>query len=265
MLNKAKFQAHPYHLVTVSPWPLIMSWGLLCLTATAVIWFHNRGGILCLGSLLSVFFLIYLWFRDVSQEGTYNGDHTHAVQRGLNLGVILFIVSEAFFFLSIFWAFFHSALSPNVELGSSWPPFGIEALDPLSVPLLNTVLLLSSGSAVTFSHHSLLNKDRYNTLLGLFLTLVLAIWFTAIQGIEYYDAPFNISDSVFGTTFFFSTGFHGLHVIIGTAFLSVALIRIFNYIATNLHHFNLEFAILYWHFVDVVWLFLYAFVYWWGS
>lgn len=205
------------------------------------------------------------WFRDVISEGTYLGNHTSAVQRGLNLGVALFIASEALFFLAIFWAFFHSALSPTVELGAQWPPLGIEAINPFELPLLNTVILLSSGVTVTYAHHSLIQGNRSGVIYGLIATIILAIVFTALQGIEYTVSSFTISDSVFGSTFYFGTGFHGLHVIIGTLFLGVGFWRVLAYHSTDNHHLGLESGILYWHFVDIVWLFLYVSVYYWGS
>jgi cytochrome c oxidase subunit 3 len=205
------------------------------------------------------------WFRDVIAEGTYLGNHTLAVQKGLNLGVALFIVSEGLFFLAIFWAFFHSALSPTVELGAQWPPMGIEAINPFELPLLNTVILLSSGVTVTYAHHSLIQGNRRGALYGLVFTIILAIVFTLLQGIEYSVSSFTISDGAFGSCFYFGTGFHGLHVIIGTAFISVGLWRVLAYHSTDNHHLGLESAILYWHFVDVVWLFLFISIYYWGS
>lgn len=206
-----------------------------------------------------------LWFRDIVAEATYLGHHTLAVQRGLNLGIGLFIVSEALFFLAIFWTFFHSALSPNTEVGTLWPPMGTQAVNPVELPLLNTMILLSSGLTVTYAHHSLIEGSRKGTLIGLILTIVLAIIFTILQGIEYSVSGFNFADSVYGSCFFFGTGFHGLHVIVGTIFLTVGLLRIFVYQLTENHHLGFESGILYWHFVDVVWLFLYVSVYYWGS
>jgi len=188
-----------------------------------------------------------------------------AVQRGLNLGVALFIVSEALFFLAIFWAFFHSALSPTVELGAMWPPMGIESIDPFELPLINTVLLLASGFTVTYAHHFLINGKRGKVLYGLLYTVILATIFTGLQGVEYSVSSFTISDGAFGSCFYFGTGFHGLHVMIGTAFLAVGLWRVLAYHSTNNHHLGLEAGILYWHFVDVVWLFLFVSIYYWGS
>jgi len=206
-----------------------------------------------------------LWFRDISAEGSYEGHHTLAVQKGLNLGVALFIVSEALFFLAIFWAFFHSALSPTVELGAHWPPMEIESINPFELPLLNTVLLLASGTTVTYSHHSLIQGNRSGAIFGLIFTVILAFIFTVLQGLEYTVASYTISDSVFGSCFYFGTGFHGLHVIIGTIFLASSLLRLFLYLLTLNHHLGFESAIIYWHFVDIVWLALYVSVYYWGS
>jgi len=266
-LTRSEFQAHPFHLVSPSPWPLCSSICLLNTTFSAVITFQSftEGIKLLLISLISVVYCMSLWFRDVISEGTYLGNHTSAVQRGLNMGVGLFILSEALFFLAIFWAFFHSALSPTIELGAKWPPMGIDAINPFELPLLNTVILLSSGVTVTYAHHSLIQGNREGALNGLIYTIILAIIFTALQAIEYTVSSFTISDGTFGSCFYFGTGFHGLHVMIGTAFLAVGLWRHIAYHLTENHHLGLESGILYWHFVDVVWLFLYISIYYWGS
>jgi cytochrome c oxidase subunit 3 len=264
-LTRSKFQAHPYHLVSPSPWPLYTSIALLTLTTSLVSTIHafNSGHYFLILSLISVIYSMSLWFRDIISEGTYLGNHTLAVQRGLNMGVALFIVSEALFFLAIFWAFFHSALSPIIELGGHWPPKGIDPINPFELPLLNTILLLSSGVTVTYSHHSLIQGNRSGTLYGLLFTIILAILFTGLQGIEYTVSSFTITDGAFGSCFFFGTGFHGLHVMIGTAFLTVGTWRVLAYHFTDNHHLGLESGILYWHFVDVVWLFLFVSVYYW--
>jgi len=216
-------------------------------------------------AFVSVIFSMSFWFRDVISESTYLGNHTLSVQRGLKMGVALFIVSEALFFLAIFWAFFHSALAPTVELGAQWPPMGIEAINPFELPLLNTILLLSSGVTVTYAHHSLIEGNRKSALYGLIATIILAVVFTGFQGVEYTVSSFTLADGVFGSCFYFGTGFHGLHVMIGTAFLSVGLWRVLAYHLTDNHHLGLEAGILYWHFVDVVWLFLFISIYYWGS
>ena len=160
---------------------------------------------------------------------------------------------------------FHSALAPTVELGSHWPPQGIDALSPYEIPLLNTIILLSSGAAVTYAHHSLIQGNRRGTILGIVVTVLLAAVFTALQGVEYLNAGFTIADGAYGSTFYMATGFHGLHVLIGTLFIGVAFFRVLSYQLTDHHHLGFESSILYWHFVDVVWLFLYVSIYWWGS
>nr|ASW34454.1 cytochrome c oxidase subunit III [Mycocalicium subtile] len=266
-LTRSNFQAHPFHLVSPSPWPLFSCVSLLTLTTTGVLTMHgfSNAHFFLFLALISLIYSMSLWFRDVISEGTYLGNHTLAVQRGLNMGVALFIVSEALFFLAIFWAFFHSALSPTVELGAQWPPTGIDAVNPFELPLLNTMILLSSGVTVTYAHHSLIQGNRSGTLYGLVFTVILALIFTALQGVEYSVSSFTISDGTFGSCFYFGTGFHGLHVIIGTAFIAVGLWRILAYHSTENHHLGFESSILYWHFVDVVWLFLYISVYYWGS
>ena len=266
-LIRSSFQAHPFHLVSPSPWPIYSSISLLTLTTSGVLSMHGFSHaeyFLALAFILVISSMSF-WFRDVISEATYLGNHTLAVQRGLNMGVALFIVSEALFFLAIFWAFFHSALSPTIELGAQWPPMGIEAINPFELPLLNTVILLSSGVTVTYAHHSLIQGNRSGALYGLVITVILAIVFTALQGIEYTVSSFTISDGAFGSCFYFGTGFHGLHVMIGTAFLAVGLWRVLAYHLTENHHLGLESGILYWHFVDVVWLFLFVSIYYWGS
>ncbi len=266
-LIRSNFQAHPFHLVSPSPWPFYTSMSLLSLTIHAALAMHqfNYSYIFFYISLATVIASMTFWFRDIVSEGTFLGNHTLAVQKGLNLGIILFIVSEALFFVAIFWAYFHSALTPTVELGALWPPMGIEPVNPFELPLLNTVILLSSGATITFAHHSLIQGDRRGAIYGTISTVLLALVFTLLQGVEYSVSSFTISDGVFGTCFFFGTGFHGFHVIIGTIFLAVGLYRIRSYHLTKHHHLGYEGGILYWHFVDVVWLFLYVSMYYWGS
>jgi cytochrome c oxidase subunit 3 len=266
-INRNQFQFFPYHLVEPSPWPILVSFSLLNLTLGAVMYmqgFTYGGSLLSLGFTLTVFGMI-LWFRDIITEGTYLGHHTIQVQKGLTMGVVLFIISEVFAFLSVFWAFFHSSLSPTIEIGGVWPPQGITPLDPFAIPLLNTILLLSSGAFVTYGHHALIQGDRRGAILGTLLTIIFAIIFTALQYYEYSESSFTMSDSVYGTVFYASTGLHGLHVIIGTLFILVGFVRIINYHLTDTHHQGHEAAILYWHFVDVVWLFLFIAVYYWGG
>lgn len=258
---------HPYHLVDPSPWPYVASMSALGLTTGSVMYFHSYkyGELLAFTSFAFILLVMYVWWRDVIREATYQGHHTLIVQRGLKWGMLLFILSEVCFFFSFFWAFFHSALVPNVELGAVWPPVGITPLNAFDVPLLNTAILLSSGATVTWSHHALISGDRRQAILGLIFTVVLGLVFTALQALEYYEAPFSIADSVYGSTFFVATGFHGLHVIIGTLFLLVCLFRLINHHFTKHHHNGFEASIWYWHFVDYVWIFLFCCIYWWGS
>ena len=265
--NRLILQFNPYHLVQQSPWPILVSFSLLSYTQSAVMYMHgyNYGGFfLTLGFSITTIGMI-LWFRDIIKEASYEGAHTKQVQNGIMIGFILFIVSEAFAFLSVFWAFFHSALSPAIEIGGCWPPQGITVLNPFAIPLLNTILLLSSGAFITYAHHALLAGDRKGGIEGTLVTILLAVLFTALQYYEYVEAPFTITDSVFGSAFFASTGLHGLHVIVVTTFILVGFFRMINYHFSSTHHLGFEAAILYWHFVDVVWLFLFIAVYYWGS
>jgi len=255
---------HPYHLVDPSPWPYVMSCGALLTTVGAVIYFHYSQMLLLMLGLFVVAACLAAWLKDVVREGTFQGYHTKAALAGLKLGFLLFIVSEVLFFFSFFWAFFHSSLSPSVEIGVMWPPMGIDPLNPFSVPLLNTAILLSSGATVTWAHHSIVQGHKAEAIRGLSLTVFLGLIFTGFQVFEYIEAPFCIADSVYGSTFFVATGFHGFHVIIGTIFLFICLIRLHNSHFTRSHHFGFEAASWYWHFVDVVWLFLYVCIYWWG-
>nr|AYN73591.1 cytochrome c oxidase subunit III [Pogoniulus bilineatus] len=258
-------QAHSFHMVDPSPWPLLGATAALLTTSGLIMWFHfNSSNLLTLGLLATTLVMIQ-WWRDIVREGTFQGHHTPTVQKGLRLGMILFITSEAFFFLGFFWAFFHSSLTPTPELGGQWPPTGIKPLNPMEVPLLNTAVLLASGITVTWAHHSITEGNRKQAIQALTMTILLGFYFTMLQTMEYHEAPFSIADSVYGSTFFVATGFHGLHVIIGSSFLLICLLRLIKFHFTSNHHFGFEAAAWYWHFVDVIWLFLYMTIYWWGS
>nr|YP_005351134.1 cytochrome c oxidase subunit III [Emplectonema gracile]AEC12115.1 cytochrome c oxidase subunit III [Emplectonema gracile] len=256
---------NPFHLVEYSPWPLVGSLGAFFLTVGFASWFHNYGVFCCVIGFFLILMTMVQWWRDIVREGTFQGFHTGKVSIGLRWGMLLFIASEVLFFFAFFWAYFHSSLAPTFELGSCWPPVGIDFLNPFSVPLLNTVVLLASGVSVTWAHHALMEKNRLGGIQGLVVTVMLGVYFTFLQAGEYFDASFNLSDGVFGSVFFVATGFHGLHVLIGSTFLFVCLIRLVSYHFSEGHHFGFEAAAWYWHFVDVVWLFLYLCVYWWGS
>nr|QCG70044.1 cytochrome c oxidase subunit 3 [Plectosphaerella sp.] len=266
-LVRSNFQDHPFHLVSPSPWPLNTTVALFPLTLSTALALHSfhSAYILFYVGLLSVVASMFLWFRDIIAEGTFLGNHTLAVQKGLNFRVIIFIVSEALFFLAIFWAFFPSALTPTVELGAQWPPMGIEPIKPFELPLLNTILFLSTGDTVTYAHHSLLKGERAGSLYGSIFPVLLAVVFTIFQGVAYSVSYFTLSDGAFGTCFYFAPGFTGLHVIIGTIFLAIALSRLYAHHLTDNHHLGFESGIFSWHLVDVVWLFLYVSVYYSGS
>ena len=257
---------HHWHLVDPSPWPLVAALGAFCLTTGGVLFMHkySLGNFVLQLGFFTILFVMYVWWRDIIREATFEEQHNYAVQRGLRFGMILFIVSEIMFFFAFFWAFFHSSLSPTFNIGGVWPPEAISTIKASGIPLTNTVFLLSSGATVTWAHHSIIIRAKRHTIIGIIATIILAILFTALQGYEYVSAPFNMTDSVYGSCFYITTGFHGFHVFIGTCCLLVSLFRVILNHFTSTHHFGFESAIWYWHFVDVVWLFLFIAVYWWG-
>jgi len=260
-------QRHAFHLVDPSVMPLLSSLSALSLTSGSVLFFHgySLGLQMTLFGFLSVILSMFLWWRDIVREATLEGYHTNIVQLGMRYGTILFIVSEVMFFFAFFWAFFAASLAPTIEIGNVWPPKGINVFDPKAIPLLNTLILLCSGATVTYSHHAITAGNKKEAVWSLILTVALAIVFTMLQAFEYISANFTITDGIYGSTFFLATGFHGFHVLIGTVFLTVCLCRLFiNHFSVE-HHFGFEAAAFYWHFVDVVWLFLYVVVYYWGG
>jgi cytochrome c oxidase subunit 3 len=259
----------PYHLVDPSPWPLLGSLGG-GLTVVGIITAAHYGtyAFLAIG-LAVVLATMFLWWRDVLKESAAAGVHSPIVRLGLRYGMMLFIASEVMFFVGFFWAFFNFALFPEHVSGAAtpmWPPAGIHTFDPFHLPFLNTMILLLSGCTVTWAHHSLIEGDRRGLLIGLGLTVLLGLSFTACQVLEYSDAPFHFSGGgVYPAVFFLATGFHGFHVIVGTCFLLVCWFRARADQFTPQKHFGFEAAAWYWHFVDVVWLFLFVAVYWWGG
>lgn len=256
---------HSFHLVDQSPWPLTGAIAAISITTGIVKWFQEYNFNLFFLGVLILTLTSIQWWRDIRREGTFQGLHTSVVSKGLRWGIILFITSEVLFFFSFFWSFFHRSLAPSIEIGLLWPPNGVTPFNPFQVPLLNTIILLTSGVTVTWAHHSLIEDNHSQALIGLIFTVVLGLYFTSLQALEYWEAPFTISDSSYGSTFFIATGFHGIHVIIGTSFLLVCTLRHFKSHFSPSHHFGFEAAAWYWHFVDVVWLFLYIRIYWWGG
>ena len=263
---------HDYHLVDPDPWPLIGSISAFFLFGGLVMWLHQGrfGPAIMLVGVVGVLTTMFNWWSNVVREA-HQGYQTPVGQLHLRYGMILFIASEVMFFLAWFWAYFDSSLFPSAAdaIGGTWPPKGMEVLNPWGFPLLNTLILLCSGTTVTWAHHSLIHGDRQGLKTGLLLTVLLGMLFTSIQAYEYMHAPFAFKQTnggnIYGSTFFMATGFHGFHVIVGTIFLLVCLIRAHKGDFTPKQHFGFEAAAWYWHFVDVVWLFLFVSIYVWGG
>ncbi|MFQ5958047.1 MAG: cytochrome c oxidase subunit 3 [Alphaproteobacteria bacterium] len=267
---------HDYHLVDPSPWPAVGALAALFLAGGGIMLMHDITNWVFYVGILLVFITMFGWWRDVIREAEREGHHTPVVQLGLRYGMALFIASEVMFFAAFFWAFFDASLFPggvgNEELvgrteytGGVWPPESITTFEAFSIPFLNTLILLSSGATVTWAHHEIRSARRGKAILAMWLTILLGISFTSLQAYEYVNAPFTFTGGIYGSTFFMATGFHGFHVIIGTCFLSVCQWRLYMGHFKPDHHFGFEAAAWYWHFVDVVWLFLFSCVYWWGG
>lgn len=254
----------PFLAVQTSFWPLLVSIVLFSVMGNMVLWINLKV------TLLSVLFpfiitvlISFIWWKDLIRESLL-GYHTHKLEVRLRVAMLLFILSEVFFFVSFFWAFYDASLSPTVELGLTWPPKGILPLSVYSVPLLNTVILLTRGITVTWAHHSIINNYFNKSVVRLAVTVALGAYFIFMQYVEYREARFAIADGVYGRTFFMATGFHGFHVTAGTLFLFYVLVALLRGQLLFNHHFSFEAAAWYWHFVDVVWLILFVSIYWWG-
>ena len=258
---------HPFHIVDPSPWPFVSAFTAFFRVVGLGLYRHTYtvGFTLFWLGLAATTLSAIFWWRDVVREATFEGHHTRAVQSGLRAGRVLFIVSEVRLFVAFFWAFFNAAFAPAPQIGAVWPPIGIEVINPWVLPLLNTLLLLTSGASLTWSHAALLGGYRVEARTGLVLTLTFATLFTLCQGYEYVHAPFTIADGVYGSTFYRLTGLHGRHVLVGTIFLAVSLVRRRRHHYTVGSHLGFECAAWYWHFVDVVWIFLFLVVYTWGE
>ena len=248
---------HPFHLVEPSPWPIFIAFNLLFFLIGFVSLLN--GYLLAIYTYLFSFSMVLLvfslWLYDIITESLYLGSHSYKTLRSLVLGFLFFLLTEVMLFFSLFWAYFHSALNPTFLI---WPPIGISLVNPWAIPLLNTFLLLFSGVAITYSHHSFISYQRHNTIVWLSLGIILGIIFFILQVLEYFSSSFDITDSVYGSAFFMLTGGHGLHVIVGMIFLSVVLFRLVSYSNPNI---IFDLAVLYWHLVDVVWIFLYVLIY----
>jgi cytochrome c oxidase subunit III len=275
MGTMAATKQHDYHLVDPSPWPFIGSVAAFLMAVGGIMLMHKMayGGYVFGAGCLGVIYTFYAWWADVIKEAEHDGHHTPVVQLHHRYGMLLFIASEVMFFVAWFWAYFDASLFPDEAkqvartafLGGAWPPTGIEVLDPFHLPLMNTMILLLSGTTVTWAHHALIEGDREGLKQGLWCTIILGALFSAIQAYEYGHATFAFSGSIYGSTFYMATGFHGFHVLIGTIFLIVCLLRAYKGHFKPNHHFGFEAAAWYWHFVDVVWLFLFLAIYIWGS
>ena len=258
---------HDYHLVDPSPWPALGAVSALVLAGGALYYMHGEGSpmwVMLIGLAL-VFYTMFVWWRDVIDEAVVRGDHTPVVQIGMRYGMVLFIASEVMFFVAWFWAYFNAALYPTEQMGGTWPPEGVLTFDPWHLPLLNTLILLTSSTTVTWAHHAIQHGDKKGAVQGLLVTCILGALFTCVQAYEYATAPFEFTGGIYGSTFFMATGFHGAHVLIGTTFLIVCLFRAQAGHFKPDHHFGFEAAAWYWHFVDVVWLFLFSCIYVWGA
>jgi cytochrome c oxidase subunit 3 len=267
---------HDYHLVAPSPWPAVGSVAAFLTAVGLILWMHHANPAaryIFFAGVIGIAYTMISWWRDVISEAEYEGFHTRVVQISHRYGMILFIASEVMFFVAWFWAYFNTALFPadvhqvmrTELLGGEWPPKGITTFDPWHLPLLNTLILLTSGTTVTWAHHALLENDRKGLKWGLICTIALGLTFTCVQAYEYAHAAFHYSGHIYGATFFMATGFHGAHVIIGSIFLIVCLARAMAGQFSPTQHLGFEFAAWYWHFVDVVWLFLFACIYVWGG
>ncbi|MEQ9638488.1 MAG: cytochrome c oxidase subunit 3 [Alphaproteobacteria bacterium] len=261
----AHAKGHDYHLVDPSPWPALGATGGLVLTLGMVWFMHDGPPWVAIIGLAIILYTMFVWWRDVIREAVHEGHHTPVVQLHMRYGMVLFIASEVMFFVAWFWAYFNAALYPTEQMGAVWPPEGVFTFDPYHLPLMNTLILLTSSCTVTWAHHAVIEGDQKGAVQGLLLTVILGAFFTFVQGVEYVTAPFTFTGGIYGSTFFMATGFHGAHVLIGTLFLLVCLFRAMKGHFKPDHHFGLEAAAWYWHFVDVVWLFLFFCIYIWGA
>lgn len=255
----------PYFILNLRPWPILISINSFNFLISNIIIINFKFNLIRLLNLIIMILISIIWWRDIIRERTFQGNHNFYIINLIKLSIILFIISEIFLFISFFWNFIHNSLAPSIELGLNWPPKNINFFNPLLIPLLNTIILLTSRFTITLTHFYILNNFKNKSIKFINLTIILSIYFLILQAIEYNQANFTFSDSVFGSSFYIATGFHGLHVIIGTTFLSINLLRIIKIHFSFIHHIRFELAAWYWHFIDIIWLFLYITFYWWNN
>ena len=271
MTQNNNHNTHPYHLVEPSPWPIATSAALFILAMGIIMYLHeyNFASLVLSSGICSLLFCLYSWWRDVINEGRVGKFHTSAVRKGLRIGMLLFILSEVMFFFAFFFAYFFSSMFPAGILDGiwvisegSWPPSNIQTFDPWDIPFMNTLILLLSGTTVTWAHHAIKNHNRDESVKALGITIMLGLLFSAFQAYEYHHAAFGLKDGIYAANFYLATGFHGVHVLIGTIFLTICYFRARNNHFDKTHgHLGFEFAAWYWHFVDVVWLVLFVCIY----
>lgn len=255
----------PYFLLNLRPWPILISLNTFNIIISNIILINFKFNILIILNLLIIIIISIIWWRDIIRERTFQGNHNFYIINLIKLRIILFIISEIFLFISFFWNFLHNSLAPSIELGLNWPPKNIKFFNPLLIPILNTIILLTSRFTITLAHFYLINNNKNKTIIFINLTIILSIYFLILQIIEYKEATFTFSDSIFGSSFYIATGFHGIHVLIGTIFLIINLTRIIKIHFSFIHHIRFELAAWYWHFIDLIWLFLYITFYWWNN
>lgn len=263
-------KAHPFHIVEPSMLPMLSAFAAGSLAVGALLFMHLAewkylGGLALAAGFAAVLAVMWCWWRDVIKEAVKEKAHTSAVKRGFRYGVALFILSEVMFFAAFFWAFFNASLMPTEAIGSVWPPASVQTIEAFGLPFFMTMVLLLSGCTVTWAHHEILEGNNKEAARALAVTVGLGVFFTLLQAYEYHHASFAFAHSIYGSTFYMATGFHGFHVLVGTIFLAVCYFRTVKGHFTKDSHFGFEAAAWYWHFVDVVWLFLFTAVYWWGN
>lgn len=258
-----KHKGNPYHLVRPSPWPIVGAISAFLVASGIILMVRDITPAVLIAGLILTLFTMGGWWYDVIQEA--KTEHTMVVRRGFRFGMVMFIASEVMFFVAFFWAYLNAALMPNEAMGDVWPPKGIHTIDPFDLPYLNTLILLTSGNTITWAHHSLTEGDYKSTLRMTAWTILLGVIFLFVQAYEFMHAEFAFKGGIYPSTFYMATGFHGFHVFVGICFLTVCWFRTYLGQFTAKDHFGFEAATWYWHFVDVVWLFLFTLIYWWGS